>query len=269
MMDAPVSSHGFADNTAETFAGLFQAEDRHFWFRARNQVLARVVSRLVSGMPEGYRVLEVGCGTGNVLRVLEQVCAAGQVVGMELYDEGLHYARTRVQCPLIAGDIHETVFPEPFHLIGLFDVLEHLPDDVRILQALRKNLAPGGRLLLTVPAHQSLWSYADEYGGHYRRYALKQLHAVLEEAGFRVEYMSQFMMLLYPLMKFGRLWNSRGQVQTLEDRRQRSVRELHLSRLTNRLLYWLLRWEASSIGARGRLPLGTSLLAVAVPAASN
>jgi SAM-dependent methyltransferase len=264
-MNLPVSSHGFAEMTAETFAGLFAVEDRHFWFRARNKVLARVVSRLVAKLPDGYRVLEVGCGTGNVLRVLEQVCARGQVVGMELYEEGLHYARTRVRCPLIAGDIHETVFPEPFNLIGLFDVLEHLPDDVRILKALRQNLAPGGRLLLTVPAHQSLWSYADEYGGHFRRYGTRQLRAVLEEAGFQVEYLTQFMTMLYPFMRLGRLWNGRGQTGALQDQRERSIRELHVSRFANSLLYSLLQWEAWWLERRGHLPLGTSLLAIATP----
>jgi SAM-dependent methyltransferase len=265
-MDALVSAHGLADNTVEAFAALFQAEDRHFWFRARNKVLARVVAQLVAGLPAGYRVLECGCGTGNVLRVLEQVCTRGQVVGMELYEEGLHYARQRVQCPLIAGDIHEVTFPQPFDLIGLFDVLEHLPDDVRILQALRKNLQLGGRLLLTVPAHQALWSYADEYGGHYRRYAPRQLSAVLEEAGFRVEYQTQFMMMLYPFLKLGRRWNSRGRTQTLEDQKARSVRELEVSTPVNAALYALLSWEAWWIARRGHLPLGTSLLAIAVPA---
>jgi SAM-dependent methyltransferase len=264
-MDAVVSSHGLSDNTEEAFASLFQAEDRHFWFRARNKVLARVVGQLVADMPAGYRVLEVGCGTGNVLRVLEQVCSRGQVMGMELYDEGLHYARQRVRCPLIAGDIHTFKFPHPFHLIGLFDVLEHLPDDVRILEALRKNLQPGGKLLLTVPAHQSLWSYADEYGGHYRRYSVQQLRAVLEEAGFRVEFVSQFMMMLYPFLKLGRLWNGRGKTDSLEDKKARSVRELQTSGFTNWTLYSLLQWEAGWLTRRRRLPLGTSLLAIAEP----
>jgi SAM-dependent methyltransferase len=262
-MDAVVTTHGLADNTAEVFAALFAAEDRHFWFRARNEVLAGVVRQIVGSFDAGYRVLEVGCGTGNVLRVLEQVCVHGHVTGMDLHDEGLQYARQRVKCPLIAGDIHTTTFEQPFHLIGLFDVLEHLPDDVRILQALRRNLAPSGRLLLTVPAHQALWSYSDEYGGHYRRYSPQQLRAVLEEAGFHVEFSTQFMMMLYPFMKLGRLWNGRGQVQTLEDRKERSLRELQVSAIPNAVLYSLLRWEAWWLAGRRRLPLGTSLLAIA------
>lgn len=266
-MDAVVASHGFADASADTFAALFKAEDRHFWFRARNKVLASVVAQIVADWPAGYRVLEVGCGTGNVLRVLEQVCSQGDVFGMELHEDGLHYARQRVKCPLLAGDIHDMTFPRPFNLIGLFDVLEHLPDDMRILQALRKNLQPGGRLLLTVPAHQSLWSYADEYGGHYRRYSPGQLRAVLEESGFRVDYLTQFMMMLYPFMKLGRWWNSKGETQTLQDRKERTIRELQIAPVANATLYGLLSWEAGWIARRRRLPLGTSLLAIAEPLA--
>src|SRR2546421_11627389 len=108
---------------------LFDAEDRHFWFRARNTVIGRVVGGLVQGLRPGYRVLEVGCGNGNVLRVLERVCADGEVVGMDLVEEKLTFARRRTRCTLRQGDLYRLPDEEPFDLIGMFDVLEHLPDD--------------------------------------------------------------------------------------------------------------------------------------------
>src|SRR5438094_10550414 len=102
---------------------LFDAEDRHFWFRARNTVIGRVVGQLVRGLPAGYRVLEVGCGNGNVLRVLERVCAGGEVAGMDLVGEKLRFARRRTSCALRQGNLYELPGGEPFHLIGMFDVL--------------------------------------------------------------------------------------------------------------------------------------------------
>src|SRR5258707_6132708 len=130
------------------FAHLFAAEDRHFWFRARNRVLGRVVGQLVAPLPPGYRMLEAGCGNGNVLRVLEEVCAGGEVIGTDLMPERLQYAGQRTHCRLVQADLHELPFDTPFDLIGLFDVLEHLPDDRRALRDLRAALAPAGTLLL-------------------------------------------------------------------------------------------------------------------------
>ena len=144
------------------FAPLAAIEDRHFWFRARNRTLAALLARLTAPLADGYRVLEVGCGTGNVLRVLEQTCRRGLVVGMDLYGEGLTFARGRTHCPLVRGDMSHPPFEARFDLIGLFDVLEHLADDRRVLRDVRAMLAPGGRLVLTVPAHPELWSYFDE-----------------------------------------------------------------------------------------------------------
>src|SRR4030095_3337719 len=86
------------------FARLFSIEDRHFWFRARNRVIATVVAQLRTPLAPGYRVLEVGCGTGKVLKMLDGVCSDGIVTGMDLFGEGLHFARTRTSCALVQGD---------------------------------------------------------------------------------------------------------------------------------------------------------------------
>src|SRR5690349_7249949 len=89
------------------FAPLFAAEDRHFWFRARNRVLSALLRTLTASLPAGYRALEVGCGNGNVLRVLEQVCHRGEVIGLDHHEERLHYARQRVRCQLVQADIDD------------------------------------------------------------------------------------------------------------------------------------------------------------------
>ncbi|HYN88796.1 MAG TPA: class I SAM-dependent methyltransferase, partial [Ardenticatenaceae bacterium] len=163
---APARPAPAAPYDPQHFAPLFAIEDRHFWFRSRNRVIAAVARQLTADLNARYRVLEVGCGTGNVLRVLERVCARGTVMGMDLFAEGLSYARARTTCTLLQGDMRRPPFDAEFDLIGLFDVLEHLPDDVQVLRDLYAMLAPGGRLLMTVPAGPSLWSYFDEASGH-------------------------------------------------------------------------------------------------------
>ena len=244
---------------------LLDAEERHFWFRARNTVIGRVVGQLVSRLPQGYRVLEVGCGNGNVLRMLEQVCTRGEVIGMDIVDEKLHFARQRTECELRRGSLFDLPEDEAFDVIGMFDVLEHLPDDIGALCALRRALPPGGRLVLTVPAHTSLWSYADTHAGHFRRYSVSQLRRALTRSGFRVEYCTQFMTTLYPLLWLGRRLASlrRGSNSGLQRDRDLFARELRVVPGINGLLRRVLEFEAPLIARRYSLPIGTSLLAVA------
>jgi SAM-dependent methyltransferase len=243
----------------EFFAKLWQVEDRHFWFRTRNRVISSAVQRLISELPAGYRVLEVGCGTGNVLRHLESVCRDGQVIGLDAYLEGLRFARRRVRCPLIQADIHHPPFKTPFDLIGIFDVLEHLPDDQSILRTLHRLLTPEGRLIITVPAHMSLWSYFDNAAQHYRRYSQHTLRQALQASGFDVIFLTHYMAAIFPLVWLGRRLAARRSA----DQSALAADELKIVPLLNRLLMAILALEAPLIAAYARLPFGTSLLAIA------
>jgi SAM-dependent methyltransferase len=258
------------DAESPSFAALFAAEDRHFWFRARNCVLERVVRRLTRGWGTGYRVLEVGCGNGNVLRMLERVCAGAEVTGVELHDEGVGYARTRVRSRVLRADLFDLPFPERFNLVGLFDVLEHLPDDRAALAALRGATDPAGRIILTVPAYQSLWSHVDEVAGHYRRYTPATLRRAFTDAAWEVEYLSPFMLPLTPLMwakrRLAAIRNRLRPAARAVDSRTLAVSELKVVPVVNPILYGLLAAEAPLLAAGCRLPVGTSLLAVARPA---
>jgi len=247
------------------FGLLFASEDRHFWFRARNLIIATLVRQITAGLVSDYQVLEAGCGTGNVLRVLDRTCHHGTVVGMDMFVEGLHYAHRRTSCALVQGDVRVPPFGARFDLIGLFDVLEHLPDDTQVLRDLNSMLAPNGALLLTVPAHMSLWSYFDEECHHYRRYESNEIHRKLVVAGYRVEYLTQFMASIFPLV-----WLRRRLTMLIHRRlvRNRScindfASELHVPAVINDLLALLLFQEARLIARRCELPIGTSLLAIA------
>ncbi len=247
----------------EYFAPLFAVEDRHFWFRGRNPLIAAIVCDLAAQFGPGYRVLEAGCGTGSVLAALEKVCTGGTVFGMDLFDEGLRFARMRSDCPLVQGDIHHPPFALRFPVIGLFDVLEHLPDDAGVLRDLRAMLAPNGALVLTVPARKSLWSYFDEASHHVRRYESAGLRARLEENGFQVEYLSPYMMSIYPLVWLTRRL-ARGQSSaTAQQTQSMAEDELRIIPVVNEVLAWVLRQEARLVYRRKRLPIGTSLIAVA------
>jgi SAM-dependent methyltransferase len=258
------SSHRSYD--PDFFAVLFEVEDEHFWFYSRNQIIAARVERLAAEFSGRFRLLEVGCGTGNVLRVLAEGFPKATVVGMDLFAEGLQYARRRTSAALVQGDMHRPPFADQFEIIGLFDVLEHLPDDRQVLRDLGAMLQDGGVLLITVPAHTRLWSYFDEAAHHCRRYEPDELKRKLIEAGYEIDYISQFMMSIFPMVWIGR------EISALANRmlgrggssvEQMATQELRPNPLVNRALTWLLSLETRRLARGHTLPLGTSLLAVA------
>ena len=248
------------------YAALFDAEERHFWFRARNTVLEALVRSEIAGLSPGYRVLEVGCGTGYVLRMLDRVCRGGVVVGMDLFIEGLAISRRRSGAKLVQGRVEQPPFRQRFDVIGLFDTLEHVEDDIAALRYLRDLMAERGRLLITVPAFQALWSDFDVESHHCRRYEPAALERRLVDAGFTVDYLTPFMATLYPVARAGRFLadtvrkrkRSRGAGETSAVREQLKIRPI-----ANEVLAFLLTQEARLVARRRHLPVGTSLLALA------
>ena len=251
----------------EYFDKLFRIEDRHFWFRARNAAITSVLRGAVSGLEPGYRVLEVGCGTGNVLRVIENACPKGHVFGLDLFLEGLSRARHRLCCSLVQGDIRSAPFVASVDVVGVFDVLEHLDDDEGALFALKKLLRPGGLLLLTVPASPGLWSYFDEISCHRRRYDEADLSRKVEDAGFRVLYTTPYMAILYPVVWLTRRINSlvhrRRDLPKKARNEALAEHDLQVFPGVNGFMHGILRFETLSLRKRYRLPFGASLLMLA------
>lgn len=252
------------------FRKLEHVEDRHFWFRARRRCVGAILRQLGDTFPAGYRAMELGCGNGGMLRLMQQSCPAGHVFGMDLFAEGLTNARRRVAVPLVQGDVRRPPFSESLHLIGMFDVLEHLDDDLAVLAHVHSMLVPGGALVLTVPAHMALWSYFDEAANHARRYEGPELRQRLRDNGFVIEYQTQFMSSIYPLVWLGRRLNHR---LSLSRKVRKGIRRVSPRELTendfriipalNEFLDWSLAGEEDMIRSRRRMTRGTSILAVA------
>jgi len=248
------------------FSPLFEIEARHFWFRARNKMIGSLIEDETRHYPEGYSVLEIGCGTGNVLQLLEKVCRKGCVIGMDLFYEALTFARQRVSCSLVQGDLHASPFAAQFQIVGMFDVLEHLSDDRAVLRDVYAMLAPGGLLFLTVPANPSLWSYFDEASHHARRYLLADLNQKLLETGFQIEQISYYMVSILPLVWAERKLQGKNPPKNVDSEQaahDMTVNDLKIIPGINEILGWLLTGETWCLKRKIRLPAGTSLMAMA------
>ena len=259
-MDSVASERSYDPRFFEKIAAV---EDEHFWFASRNRIISAAVENVIANLPGGYRLLEVGCGTGVVLRQLVKLCRGGEVMGMDLFPEAVAFAGKRASCPVILGDILDPPPLGQFDVVTIFDVLEHLPNDDQIVAGLNRILKPGGALVLTVPAHMSLWSYFDVAACHRRRYSTDELSRLLRGKGFELEYQTQFMALLFPLIWFSRRLQG-GQTEVdPEVAAKKAGRELKLVPLINPLLKAILSGEAWVVKHRWPLPIGTSHLAVA------
>jgi len=248
------------------FKKLYKVEDRHFWFRARNRVIAEALRVITKGLTSGYRALEIGCGTGNTLRVLKLVCDDGFVVGMDLFFQGLRYAQRRSCANLVQADATQMPFRGKFHIIALFDVIEHLPDDIPILQTVHSLLEDNGTVIVTVPAHQSLWSNVDVFSGHRQRYEKEELELKLAATGYNVEYITEFMTSIYPLIWLSRKLKSRKTRKSeasYTETEDKVFSDLRIVPVLNRILYSILGMETLFIRRRKHLPIGTSILALA------
>jgi SAM-dependent methyltransferase len=187
---------------------------RHPWYVGRRRVLKAMIGRL--GLPEGARILEIGCGTGHSLPMLSQF---GEVDAVEMDAQARLMASERLGKPVGAATLPELrgVERHAYDLVALLDVLEHVEDDRAALRGIAECLASGGRILITVPAHPFLWSAHDEANHHFRRYTRKTLKAAIADAGLRIERLTFFNSLLFPLAVAGRLFGRASNQQVTGD----------------------------------------------------
>jgi SAM-dependent methyltransferase len=230
-----------------------QAEDRHWWYRGRRNVLERVIADL--HLPARARILDAGCGSG---RNMVELARHGTVTGVELSEASVRLARERGAGEVVEGSVLEMPFEaDSFEMAASLDVIEHLEDDLAALRELRRVVAPGGSLLVTVPAYQWLWSGHDEINHHFRRYTRRSLQRAGEQAGWQQVRTTYFNSLLLPAAIMLRVL----------DRFSRKTTESSLDLwVPPEPLNWLLErplsLEAALIGRGGRIPAGLSLLAV-------
>ena len=240
---------------ASHFDELAPLEANNFWFRSRNQLIIWALGRY---FPNMKNYLEIGCGTGFVLSGVKQAFPHLHLSGSEIFSNGLSYAKTRVgQCDLFQMDARHIPFEDEFDVIGGFDVLEHITEDEEVLAQLHRAVRPGGGIVLTVPQHAFLWSKADEYACHVRRYSSVELKKKVRKAGFELVKSTSFVSLLLPLMMISRLR------QRTDDKDYDPMAELKLSGAMNKMLEQIMRVERALIRLGLPFPAGGSLLLVA------
>lgn len=231
---------------------MAELDQSHWWYTARRRILAAVIAREIA-LPSDARILEIGCGTGHNVPMLR---AFGAVDAVELDDDArgvasdrLGMAVTKAALPALDG-----LAPGSYDLIALLDVIEHVEQDHDGLASIRERLRPGGKILITVPAHQWMWSAHDRLNHHYRRYSAKALRVLVEGAGLKVEKLSYFNSLLFPIAVAARFVGKLTGKDDTDDKLPPAP--------VNRLFDRVFGFEAQLVG-KVPMPPGLSLLVIA------
>jgi SAM-dependent methyltransferase len=233
---------------------MHELEMRHWWFRGRRRLILQLL-RKYAGLRSCPRILDLGCGTGGNTTAYRTI---GDVVGIEPDGTALALAHARGGAFYCRGGGTGLPFsPESFDLVVATDVLEHIADDSAAVSEVHRVLRPGGVFVLSVPAHQWLYSQHDAALQHHRRYTRDMLIHLLQRGGLELRWLSYWNATLFPLI---------AGIRVLGKLRQnhQSVRSdtSPAPSLINEPLAGILAVEAWML-QHVRLPWGVSLVGVA------
>lgn len=224
----------------------------HWWWKSRKQVVLRELRRCLQNTTKPLRILDIGCANGYLFDDLSKY---GEVYGLEPDAQLIAHAgkwTDRITC----SQLHTDFRPEqPFDVILMLDVLEHLEDDLGALQHLHSLLQDGGTLLLTVPALPSLWSAHDTVNHHFRRYTHRSLAEQLEAAEFEITRLRSLFRWSLPLL-YLRKWLAPPNQADYQVRVPHAFINYSFESLT-----WFE--EATFSAIHWQPPTGSSLIAVA------
>ncbi|MFA7368227.1 MAG: class I SAM-dependent methyltransferase [Kiritimatiellales bacterium] len=228
-------------------------EDTYWWHVGRKSIIKNMLKSI--NIPSACQIINIGCGTGGCILTLETF---GRVTNYDVSGEAIRICRDK-------GFNNSHLFngkklpcdDNLFDVAAALDVLEHVENDNDALKDWFRILKPDGRLLITVPAYQWLWSGHDEALGHYRRYTASQLHQKLNQAGFSVGKRSYAITFSFPLILGYRLLDSLRRSD-----RTPAASYVLLPRPVNAVLTALLKLEALLLRFMN-FPVGTSVVIIA------
>jgi 2-polyprenyl-3-methyl-5-hydroxy-6-metoxy-1,4-benzoquinol methylase len=233
----------------------FQIEDSSFWFNHRNNCILSAIQNYTN-----EKILfDVGGGNGFVSKFLQN--NGFEIFLVEPGLKGILNARKRGVKNLVNSVLDDNFKNESIPNIGIFDVLEHMKDDLSFLRNIYNKLNKDGMLFITVPSYQFLWSTEDSYAGHHRRYSIKKVEKLIKEAGFCIEYSTYFFSVLaLPIFIFRTIpsiFNRRKKINLNIDINQ------HKQSFSPSLLGKIWSWEIGKISKSSKIPFGSSCLVIA------
>jgi len=177
----------------DLYKDLEDKENTHWWHISKKSIAESLVNKYKGD--KKIRILDVGCGSGFIIQTLQK---HGNVWGVDIEKEAISICKQKKILQVKLAKAEKLPFKSAsFDMITILDVLEHV-DDKKALKELQRVLSKKGKLVISVPAYQWMWSKWDEILHHKRRYTKKTLRELLEENGFKIikiSYLYSFLLL--------------------------------------------------------------------------
>ena len=231
-------------------------EDSYFWFKSIHKFIESVVKRECKQCSNPLNIIDVGCGSGKLLTILNKY---GKAKGIDCSRKAIDFCIERGLKDVKVEDINYFEFGESkYDIITCIDVLYHswISDDIIILNKLYKSLKDNGILILTLAAFNVLRREHDKAGMGKRRYTINNISPHLKGIGYKIEirsYRLSFLFIPVLVMKYVEKLRKTDEVKS--DFKQ-------LPSLINQLLFQMSCLE-NQIIKYATLPIGTSLFIIA------
>jgi len=235
---------------------MYDIEQTYWWFIGKQFLVKTFLKKLRRGRTKDTRILDIGCGTGIILKLLTPF---GTPYGAEYSSAAIQFSKDRGLSLIACSDANG---PMPFKsntfsVITCLDVLEHLDNDTSLLKEMLRMCKAGGHVIITVPALHILWSAHDVALDHKRRYTKRQILAEMSHLDAQVIKFTYYnAALLLPIFAVRRIRAALGH--------QKDVRSDFFMRMPGWLNTLLTRLFVFEIGCLKHLdlPLGVSLLLI-------
>jgi len=239
-----------------TYKEIFDSEENHWWFVGTRNIFFSQIDKYVNKNNK-IRILDIGCGTGIVIKRLEKY---GYTFGIDISEDAIRFCRKRGLENIIKAEATQIPFNNnAFNLITIFDVLEHIKFDSIAISEVYRVLKKDGIAIVSVPANKFLWSCHDEVLHHYRRYSKEEIKGKILKCNFKILKISYYNFFLFTFIFIFRLFKK----VFYKIKKEKAVKTdiICVPKFINSFLIFILNIECKII-SKINIPFGVSILAV-------
>ncbi len=218
----------------------------YFWFKGKTDLIHTFMKKKCGGKTD-LKILNIGAGTGDDLKILSQF---GKNYCIDIDEQALNYIDPTLCEEKRQADACALPYEDAmFDVVISCDCFEHINDDKKAISEVHRVLKPGGLLLFTVPAFQSLYSSHDKALDHFRRYSKKTIGAAMSPFNSKKFYF--WNTILFPPAALSRL---------LRKNAKPKVDNPQMGKFMNGIMYKILKVDNFLIKRNLSLPAGLSIV---------